>query len=288
MVNVPMATGTAAIGGVLSFIATVFGFASGWISLASDYNIYRPATTPSWSTFAWTYAGLIFPLVLVEWLGAAIMCGAVADVNGPWNTAYETEELGGLLGAVLKPVLGNGGGGFFLFWLVISVVANNIINVYSLGLSISVVGAWIARIPRIVWPVICTGIYIPVAIVGAKSFATSIDNFMLVLGYWLALFVTVVLEEHFIFRRGSFKSYRAAETWNDPKQLPVGWAALAAFAAGAVGAAMGMSQAWYVGPIGIKVGEAPFGGDIGFELAAAFAGVVYPVARYFERRMIGR
>lgn len=97
----------------------------------------------------------------------------------------------------------------------------------------------------------------------------------LVLGYWLALFVTVVLEEHFIFRKGSFKNYRAAETWNDRSQLPVGWAALAAFAAGAVGAAMGMSQAWYVGPIGILIGERPFGGDIGFELAAAFAGVVY-------------
>lgn len=156
MVNVPMATGTAATGNCLSFISTVFGFAAGWISLASDYNIYRPAHTPSWSTFAWTYGGLIVPLVLVQWLGAAIMCGAMADQEGAWFMAYDTEELGGLLGAVLKPVLGNGGGGFFLFWLVLSVVANNIINVYSLGLSISVIGEWIARVPRIVWPVVRT------------------------------------------------------------------------------------------------------------------------------------
>lgn len=106
------------------------------------------------------------------------MCGAVSDPTGPWMAGFEEGELGGLLGAVLKPVLGNGGGGFFLFWLVLSVVANNIINVYSLGLSISVIGEWIARVPRIVWPVICTGIYIPVAIVGATHFASSIDNFM--------------------------------------------------------------------------------------------------------------
>ena len=32
------------------------------------------------------------------------------------------------------------------------------------------------------------------------------------------------------------------------------------------------------------VGDPEFGGDIGFELAFAFAAIVYPIARYIERK----
>lgn len=45
----------------------------------------------------------------------------------------------------------------------------DIINVYSMGLSISVTSTHIAKLPRIIWPVVITGIYVPIAIVGAKS-----------------------------------------------------------------------------------------------------------------------
>jgi hypothetical protein len=32
----------------------------------------------------------------------------------------------------------------------------------------------------------------------------------------------------------------------------------------------------------------PFGGDIGFELAAGFSGIVFPPLRYLEKRYLGR
>ena len=69
----------------------------------------------------WTYIGLIFPLVLVQWLGAAV--GSAALVVEDWNTAYTDNELGGLLRAVFVPAMG-GGGKFFMVLLVLSVVAN--------------------------------------------------------------------------------------------------------------------------------------------------------------------
>lgn len=75
-----------------------------------------------------------------------------------------------------------------------------------------------------------------------------------IIGQWLAIFSAVVLEEHFIFRKGSFPSYNAEFTWNDPKAIPVGFGALGAFCAGAVGAWAGMSQVWYIGPLGKLVG----------------------------------
>ncbi|KAJ7826594.1 hypothetical protein B0H14DRAFT_2817032 [Mycena olivaceomarginata] len=269
-----MGTGQAEAFNVLSFMGVIFGFAIGWVSLASDYNVYQPASTPAWKTFAWTYAGLIFPLVLIQWLGAALMAA---------------DELGGLLGAVLIPVVGNFGR-FCMVLLVLSVVANNIINVYSMGLSISVVGIWLAKVPRLIWPIVITAIYIPIAIAGANSFSSSLENFMNVLGYWLSIFVVVVLLEHFIFRGGDFARYDAAESWNKSERVPIGIAAVIAFLFGALGTAMGMAQIWYIGKIGALVGGAanPFGGDIGFELAGAFAGSCMYLHATLELKKFGR
>jgi purine-cytosine permease-like protein len=64
-----------------------------------------------------------------------------------------------------------------------------------MGLSISVVGIWLAKVPRLIWPIVITAIYIPIAIAGANSFSSSLENFMNVLGYWLSIFVVVVLLE---------------------------------------------------------------------------------------------
>ena len=47
-----------------------------------------------------------------------------------------------------------------------------------------------------------------------------------------------------------------------------------------------MAEVWYVGPIAKKIGA--FGGDLGFELAAAFAAVSYPPLRWLEIRLTGR
>ncbi len=132
--------------------------------------------------------------------------------------------------------------------LVLSVVANNIINVYSMGMSISVIATFLAAVPRLVWPCVITAIYIPLAIVGANNFAGSLGDFLGVLGYWLAIYVTIVLEEHFIFRKANYDNYNAAETWNRSDLLPWGAAALFAGCVGVAGAVVGMAQVWYIGP----------------------------------------
>jgi purine-cytosine permease-like protein len=51
---------------------------------------------------------------------------------------------------------------------------------------------------------------------------------------------------------------------------------------------MGMSQVWFVGPIGSLIGEPPFGGDIGFPLAFGFSAISYAFFRYFEKKRFGR
>jgi purine-cytosine permease-like protein len=39
------------------------------------------------------------------------------------------------------------------------------------------------------------------AIAGREHFSAILNNFLSILGYWVAFFLVVVAEEHFIFRR---------------------------------------------------------------------------------------
>jgi purine-cytosine permease-like protein len=55
-------------------------------------------------------------------------------------------------------------------------------------------------------------------------------------------------------------------------------ACVAALVTGISGAVVGMATGYYIGPIALLVAK-PYGGDLGFELSAIFAGIVFPVVR---------
>ena len=76
--------------------------------------------------------------------------------------------------------------------------------------------------------------------------------------------------------------------YDQPSKLPPGIAPVFAFCCGVAGMVTGMSQVWYVGPIALHAGKAPFGGDVGFELGFAFAFTAYAGARWVELRVFGR
>jgi purine-cytosine permease-like protein len=78
---------------------------------------------------SWMLMRIPQPLILVMSLGVAVMCAALAIPA--WSDAYASEELGGLVGAALEAHTVNGFAKFLMVVLVLSVVANNIINVYS-------------------------------------------------------------------------------------------------------------------------------------------------------------
>ena len=115
-------------------------------------------------------------------------------------------------------------------------------------------------------------------------FDSTLSTLLSVIGYWTVIHITVVMEEHFIFRRG-WKTYDW-DAWNSPTGLPFGWAAIGAFAFGFLGAALGMKVTWYAGPIASLIGNK--GGNIGHELTFAFSGIVFPVFRWIEKRRGGR
>ncbi|KAK8198654.1 Purine-cytosine permease fcy21 [Zalaria obscura] len=285
-VNLPWDVGTSEMGNVLSFGSVVYGFATGWTSYAADYTVYQPSSQSRTKVFGWTFLGLIFPLLFTEMLGVAIYTAASIDggVNR-WADGYAASGTGGLLGAVLFPPLGNFGK-FCLVMLALSIIANNCPNIYSVALTVQVFGRWTQRIPRFILTGIATGVYIAIAIPGYSHFETVLDNFMNFIGYWLAIYAGISVTDHFVFKRG-FGGY-IPEHYDQPGKLPPGIAAVFAFCCGVAGMVTGMSQTWFVGPIALKAGEAPFGGDVGFELGFAFAAVGYLITRPIELKLFGR
>lgn len=105
---------------ILSFGGTIAGFALGWTSLAADYTVNFPVETADWKVFACTYAGLNFPLILIECLGALMMSTFVDKPS--WGARYKAGGLGGLLRAGLSPL--GGFGQFLLVILALSIVTN--------------------------------------------------------------------------------------------------------------------------------------------------------------------
>lgn len=144
-------------------------------------------------------------------------------------------------------------------------------------------GPWAIRIPRVV---LVTFGFIAAVIIGccaAKYFDDTLQTLLSIIGYWTVIHVTVVMERHFIFRRG-WTAYDL-DAWNVPASLPFGWASIGAFAFGFLGAALGMKVTWYSGPIASLIGG---GANIGHELTFAFSGIVYPLFRWVEKRLEGR
>ncbi|RWA05130.1 hypothetical protein EKO27_g9976 [Xylaria grammica] len=280
--RLPLAAGPAEAGAVLSFAASVFGFATGWTAYAADYTVYQPEDRSRASVFFWTFGGLLFPLVFTELLGAAIATG-ITSVPA-YGDAYSESGVGGLLAQVLIPRLGRFGE-FCVVVLALSIIANNCPNIYSVSLSLQVLAHTTERVPRFVWTAVGTAVYIAIAIPGYEHFEAALENFLLLIGYWLAIYEGVCLTEHFVFRRG-FGGY-TLEDYLVPQRLPPGFAAISAFAIGVVGAVLGTAQTWYTGPIG-KLCGAEFGGDVGFELAFSFTAVAYLGLRSLETRYFRR
>ncbi|KAK8103916.1 purine-cytosine permease [Apiospora kogelbergensis] len=280
--KLPLATGAAEAGSILSFAASIYGYATGWTSYAADYTVYQPATTKPTKVFLWTFAGLFFPLCFTELLGAAVM--TAASSNPVYQAAYNESKVGGVLAAVLVPPLGRFGE-FCLVVMALSIIANNCPNIYSVSLSMQVLARSTQRVPRFAWTFLGTCAYVAISIPGYDHFENWLENFMLLIGYWLAIYEGISLPEHFLFRRG-YAGYQP-EHYTEPGLLPPGYAAIAAFGCGIVGAVLGMAQVWFTGPIG-KLCGAETGGDIGFELAFCFAAVSYAVLRSLERSYFKR
>lgn len=272
--------GTAAASGVLSFGGVVFGFASGWTTYAADYTVYMPRETNKWRIFFALVFGLSFPLCFAAILGAASITGTVSNAN--WSQYYNNYSVGGLIYVILVPDSLHGFGEFCCVVLAMSTVANNIPSMYSIALGTQAAWNPLARVPRVFWTLLGNAITLAISIPAYYNFETFMSSFMDAIAYYLGIYISISLSEHFFYRK-SFRSYNV-EDWNNWSRLPVGYAGCASLVSGALGVAFGMSQSYWVGQIARHIG----GGDIGFELGFGFSFVTYNILRPLEIKYTGR
>lgn len=269
-VAVAKSTGFVYGASLLSFGSAIYGAAAGWAPYAADYSVKQPETTPAFKVFAFTFLGVWIPCVLLESIGVVLTTVPILN----------NKSGGEFLATALDPL-----GGFrtvILLFLALSVVANNIPNDYSLALSIQVLGGVFQRIKRWVWTLAGSTIYAIIAIKADHNFNHTLENFLLVIAYWLGPWAVILVIER-CFRRGHYN----VEDWNNPDRLPIGWAAIASMALGFVGVYLGAAQTAFVGLIA-GLFNPPYGMDIGFELGVLFAAIAYLILRPIEMRLTQR
>jgi purine-cytosine permease-like protein len=276
----PAATGLAELAGFLSFGGAVYGFATGWSSYAADYNVNQPEETAASRVFWLTFLGVFIPCVLLETLGMAL------------TTWLKSASGGSLLADSLKAL--GGFGTFLVVLLALSVIANNIPNDYSLGLSMQVLGKSFQRVNRAVWTLVGAVIYVALAlavVLSGGNFNETLNSFLLFVAYWLGPWAVILVIEHFVFRRGRYN----VDDWNRRSRLPSGWAAIVSMVIGLFGAYLGFAQVFVygntatpvTGPIAGLINK-PYGMDVGFELGVILAAIAYLILRRVELNQTGK
>ena len=263
--------GLAEVAAFITFGGAVYGFATGWSSYAADYNVNQPENTPASRVFWLTFLGIFIPCVLLETLGLALTT-TLGSVPA-WGAAFTKGSVGGLLSAIVDPL--GIFGKLILVLLALSVIANNIPNDYSLGLSMQVLGRAFQRVNRAIWTLVGAVLYVVIALIGGRNFSLTLESFLLVIAYWLGPWSIILILEHFVFRRGRYN----VDDWNTPSKLPIGWAAIVSLFVGLVGVYLGASQSLFTGPVAKALGG---GTDIGFELGLVLAGISYLILRRIE------
>ena len=272
-------SGKALAGSTLSFMGVIFGSSCGYTPVASDFYCNYPADTPWWKPALLTWSGIVTAGVLFNGIGAAL--GSAIMSNVAFADAYAI-SFGDAVALGFEPLHGFGKFCIALWWL--TTTANLIGNTYSNSIAAQIFGFGLDRIPRFILAIFSTIIYAVIAIAGREHLIPIFENFLAILGYWVAAYFVIIFLEHFLFRLRSTGYDRTV--WNSPKQLPPGIAAMASFWIGIMGAFMGMSQTWFVGPLSKHFG--PYGGDLGVVLTCVFIAITYPPFRMLEKNHFKR
>lgn len=173
---------------------------------------------------------------------------------------------GNAVGNIRDDVLGGGLiGGLAMVAIALGTVSVNVMNDYTGSLSLLAAGI---RIPRpISAAVVATLAFFLTLILNSGNLASSFENYLLFLSYWVAPWAAVVLVDWWS-RRGSVDRERLLNL----RLLPSGVPALIAFVVGFTASVPLMSTALFTGPI--SSGVLHFA-DIAYLVGFVVAAIVY-------------
>ncbi|KAI6796248.1 purine-cytosine permease FCY21 [Hortaea werneckii] len=268
------------IGNRLSFFSLCLAAAITYSGGAADYFVYYPEETPKHKVLFVTFAGLVCSFSPMFILGIGL--GSGMATNNTWSDAYGVSQ-GALAVQGFAPL--GPFGSFLSVVLALGLIANLIAPTYSSGVDFQVLGRYLEKVPRVVWNTIGVIIYTVCAVAGRQNLANIFTNFLALMGYWVSIWIAIVLEEHLIFRKWLGIGWNW-DAWNDKRKLPLGAAALVAFVIGWIGSILCMAQVWYIGPLAALVGQ--YGADMGNYVGFGWAGLTYLPLRWLELRRLGR
>jgi len=281
--NTDLSRGTDALtvkGNRLSFFSLCLAAAITYCGGAADMFVYYPESSSGRKVFSATAFGLVASFAYSLIIGIGLGSGTANTQT--WNDAFSTSE-GALIVEAFRP-LGTFGSVCGII-VALGLVSNIILPVYASGVSFQTLGKWFERVPRVVWNTVGVIAFPVCAIVGRSNLAEIFTNFLALMGYWVSIWIAILLEEHILFRRWMGLDWEWS-SWNNRHKLPVGMAACVAFLVGWVGSILCMAQVWYIGPLAAKLGKQ--GGDMGNYVGFLWAGLVFPGLRWLELRQYRR
>ncbi|MEU0942630.1 cytosine permease [Streptomyces canus] len=248
------------VGGFLLAFSAAWGYAAGWNPYASDYSRYLPRTANKVKTVLYPALGLFLSVTVVAVIGAA--SATIVAPKDATPTAAFTGHLPGWLGDLV------------LIAIILGAVSANALNVYSGAISIASFGlnlpAWLSRSVLVV----VSGVAGTAAAWASLSDAgAAYEAFLLVIAYWVAPWLGVVLVERWL--RARVPQEQSAARLTD--RSFTNWPGLAALLVGvAVSVPLFSNQEDYVGYV---PEHWPSFGDITPVVGFALSALLYAALR---------
>jgi len=183
--------GSFSFGGFTLTAAAAFGYAAGWNPYASDYSRYLPKAT-SKVKIAWA-AGLgnFVSCTILMAAGAAAAAGTKYNPDALNQAQQFTQGMPTWIADIT------------LVAIAVGAIAANALNIYSGAMSFLAAGVRISfRLRRAIIAVVFGVVGLVIALIALPNAGTSYENFLLVIAYWIAPWLGVVLVDRFL-RRGT-------------------------------------------------------------------------------------
>ncbi|MFI2841475.1 purine-cytosine permease family protein [Mycolicibacterium sp. PDY-3] len=247
-------TGADRTGAFVLMTTLVASFSLSWAVFGSDYTRYLPRETRDWKVFACASGGLAVACAWLQILGLAV-AGIIT---------------GSGVGTIRDEVLGGGFlGGAAMVAIFLGIVSVTVLNTYTASLSLLTVGI---GVPRTVSAVIAAVLAFALTLwLQSTDFAGTFSNYLLIISYWVAPYIAVVLVDWWMRGRRADVS-----GLTDTASLDNGWRAVLSFAVGVAASVPFMNTTLYVGP----VAAGPLhGGDIAYYVGFVVAAAAYYILR---------
>lgn len=225
-------------------IAVTFSYQISYCPISTDYARYLPENTPKKKLWQFSFWGAFTVCIWLEILGA--LTATLGMDTGPMDFFAR------LMGVFTIPAL---------ITVILSILPVNAMAMYSGGLAALAMGLPLKR-----WAsaLITAGLGALIISFGNGELAHTYTNFLLLLSYWIAPWLGVVLSDFY---------YHQVNPWR--KAEPKGWIGIVSFLCGVFISIPFMSSVLYTGPVAKNYLG---GADISYFLSLLVSVLVYHAA----------